>query len=375
VNTIVRDRSVLTNQANLETLHVFQDFPVFFGTVDTPESADLRAPMEWAIDPETGVIQLTRLIPLEILYREQHVDGCGPTWKQYYDDFADYIVANEVDSVIEIGGGAGVLAQTTLDRRPGLRWIIVEPNPTIASSGPIEVIKGFFTKELITGRQVNCVVFSQVMEHVYDPRQFVQDIADFLQPGQKLIFAYPNLALWLARKYTNALNFEHTMLLTDVFIDVLLPEYGLQVLDKTAYKDHSFFYTAVKSRQPLPRAAMPNMYREYKGIFQDFLSYHYETVHALNQAMQASTEEFYLFGAHIFSTFLFAFGLEHRRIAGILDNSPTKKGRRLYGTRFVVMNPEVLRARPNAAVILRAGIYNEEIKAGILKVNPTVRFL
>ena len=372
---ILRDRSVLTNKQNLEVLHVFKDFPVFFGTVDTPVAADLRAPMEWAIDPETGIVQLTKLIPLEILYREQHVDGCGPTWKQYYEDFADYMIANNVTSVIEIGGGAGVLAKTALAKRPDMRWIIVEPNPTIASSGAIEVIKGFFDKALITGRKVDCVVFSQVMEHVYDPRQFVQDITDFLRPGQKLVFAYPNLALWLARKYTNALNFEHTMLLTDAFIDVLLSDYGLEVVNKTTYKDHSFFYTATKSVRPLPRAAMPNMYREYKEIFQSFLSYHRDTVDALNTAMQKSADEFYLFGAHIFSTFLFAFGLEHSRIKGILDNSPTKKDRRLYGTEFVVMNPEVLRDRQHVTVILRAGIYNDEIKSGIMKINPAVRFI
>lgn len=372
---IVRDRSVLTNKPNLEVLHVFKDFPVFFGTVDTPAAADLRAPMEWAIDPETGIVQLTKVIPLEILYREQHVDGCGPTWRQYYEDFADYMIAKNVTSVIEIGGGAGVLAKTALAKRPGLHWIIVEPNPTITPCGAIEVIKGFFDKAHITGRKVDCVVFSQVMEHVYDPRQFVQDIADFLQPGQKLVFAYPNLALWLARKYTNALNFEHTMLLTDAFIDVLLPDCGLEVVNKTTYKDHSFFYTAAKSARPLTRAAMPNMYREYKEMFQDFLSYHRDSVDALNKAMRESADEFYLFGAHIFSTFLFAFGLEHRRLKGILDNSPTKKGRRLYGTEFVVMNPEVLRDRQDATVILRAGIYDDEIKSGIMRINPAVRFI
>ncbi len=371
-----RTRSVLTGRENLEALHTIKNFPVFFGTVDRPAQEDLHADMEWAIDPETGVVQLTKLIPLEILYSEQHVDGCGPTWKRYYEDFADYILGRNTGAVVEIGGGAGVLAKTVLGRRPETQWTIVEPNPTIAAEGNLRIIKGFFEGSLIAGQKVDAVVFSQVLEHVYDPRTFLAEIAAFLQPGQQLVFAYPNLALWLERKYTNALNFEHTMLLTDRHLDALLPEYGLTVVDKQAYRDHSFFYTAEKTAATPPVPAMPNLYGEYKALFQSFIAYHRETVDELNRIMRESQGEFYLFGAHIFSTFLFAFGLEQSRISGILDNSPTKRGRRLYGTRFIVSGPEILKGRKNAVVILRAGIYNQEIREDILgKINADVRFV
>ena len=376
MNYIERKKSILTGKENLERLYVLKNFPVFFGTVDTPATEDLHADMEWGIDPDTGIIQLTKLIPLEILYSEQHVDGCGPTWKKYYDDFADYIARQRPAAVIEIGGGAGVLANTAVEKLPGSEWTIVEPNPTIAPSSRIDVVKGFFSKGLIADRKMDAVVFSQVMEHVYEPREFVADIAASLKPGQKLIFAYPNLALWLSRHYTNALNFEHTMLLTDRFIDALLPQYGLKVTDKTTYKDHSFFYTAEKTDEALSVPLMPNLYAEYRRIFESFVSYHEKTVQELNTIMVESPGEFYLFGAHIFSTFLFAFGLDLSRIQGILDNSPTKKGRRLYGTPFVVNNPEILRGKEDVTVILRAGIYNDEIKEAILNnINPLVRFI
>ncbi len=371
-----RDRSVLTGRANLEPLHTFENFPVFFGTVDHPSPEDLHAEMPWAIDPETGVIQLTKLIPLEILYSEQHVDGCGPTWKKYYEDFADYILARGPGSVAEIGGGSGLLARTALERRPAMQWTIIEPNPTIAPEGNLRVIKGFFDRSLLAGEKVDAVAFSQVMEHVYDPRKFLEDIAGYLQPGQRLIFAYPNLALWLERNYTNALNFEHTMLLTDRHLDALLPQYGLRVTDKTTYREHSYFYTAVKTSAIVAAPAMPNLYREYKALFGAFLDHHRRMVEDLNRTMRETPGEIYLFGAHIFSTFLFAFGLEKGRLSGILDNSPTKRGRRLYGTDFIVSGPEVLRGRPGATVILRAGHFNQEIREDIVRnINPDVRFI
>ena len=92
--------------------------------------------------------------------------------------------------------------------------------------------------------------------------------------------------------------------------------------------------------------------------------------------MRTTPGEFYLFGAHIFSSYLFAFGLEQDRIHGILDNSPTKKGRRFYGTHFLVDRPQMLKGRKDAVVILRAGLYNQEIRDDIVRnINPDVRFI
>lgn len=376
MNLLLRPRSVITGRENLEPLHTIPRFPVFFGTVDTPLDEDLHADMEWVIDRETGVVQLAKLIPLEVLYREQHVDGCGPLWAAYYADFASYLLARDPGRVAEIGGGSGAFALTALAQKPDLDWTIVEPNPTVAPMRNLRVIKGFFDRNVISADSLDTVVFSQVMEHVYEPRQFLADIAEVLRPGQRLIFAYPNLALWLERKYTNALNFEHTMLLTDRHLDALLPQHGFRVLDKTVYKEHSFFYSAEKVSGSVSGPKMPQLYTEYKALFLDFVKHHERMVAAINESMRYSDHEFYLFGAHIFSTFLFAFGLRPERISGILDNSPTKRGRRLYGTNFIIQSPSVLAGRSKVSVILRAGHFNREIREDIERnINADVAFV
>jgi hypothetical protein len=42
----------------------------------------------------------------------------------------------------------------------------------------------------------------------------------------------------------------------------------------------------------------------------------------------------------------------------------------------VVVQPDILKDKADATVILRAGIYNDEIKEGIVKhINPAVRFV
>jgi hypothetical protein len=78
---IDRTKSVITGN-DLEIIYKFENFPVFFGCTDSPKKNDLVASMIWGIDRKSGAIQLIKLVPLEILYQEQHVDGTGLTWKK-----------------------------------------------------------------------------------------------------------------------------------------------------------------------------------------------------------------------------------------------------------------------------------------------------
>lgn len=369
-----RPNSIVTEKANLETLYVFENFPVFFGCVDSDMEDDLFADMVWAIDKDSGVIQLTKLIPLDVLYQEQHVDGCGPTWKQYYEDFANYLLRNKINSWFEIGGGMGELANLVTKLTPA-HWTVIEPNPIIKQNDQIDVIKGFFDKDFKTDKKIEALVFSQVLEHAYNPDEFLATANKVLEPGGKLIFAYPNLELWLKNKYTNALNFEHTMFLTDCFVDYLLAKNNFSIVDKYFYKDHSIFYTVEKSSNDLTVPELPNKYEEYKAIFTDFISYHQAMITDLNKEIEKADSPIYLFGAHIFSEYLLAFGLDKNKIISILDNSSTKQGKRLYGTRFIIDSPRVLKGLGKVNVILKAGIYNEEIKKDILEnINSDVVF-
>ena len=83
----------------------------------------------------------------------------------------------------------------------------------------------------------------------------------------------------------------------------------------------------------------------------------------------------YLFGAHVFSQYLIGFGLDERGIECIIDNDSKKQGKRLSGTSLIVRSPKVLEGLNNVAVILRAGVYNNEIKEDIMNnINPNVVF-
>ena len=47
----------------------------------------------------------------------------------------------------------------------------------------------------------------------------------------------------------------------------------------------------------------------------------------------------------------------------------------MYGTNLIVKNPRILKKYKNCTIILRAGVYNTEIKNSLAKINNQITFL
>ncbi len=377
MDTILRERCAVTGSADLEPLHTFKRFPVFMGCVEQPESTDLYADMDWWISRSSGVIQLRQLLPLEVLYPEAHGAGAvGAMWERHHRSFAAFIHQYGPGAVLEVGGASGLLARE-YQKLKQIEWTIVEPNPKPVVDCNATIINGFFDDKFIPPRPIDTVVHSHLFEHIYDPEVFMRHLAGLIQQGQHLLFSLPNLQVWLERCYTTCMNFEHTIFLTEPYVEYLLAKHGFEVVKKELFmEDHSIFYAAVRSDQAKPIALPPSMYTANRQAYLDYVAYHDKLIAEINERLQSTTEKVYLFGAHIFAQALLNFGLDESRIICLLDNNKDKQGRRLYGTQLMVNAPAILRGLDAPKVILKAGVYNTEIKEDILKnINPTTIFI
>ena len=109
-NTIDREKCSVTDSEDLEIIHSVKDFPVKMGCTDRPQELDLKAEMLWAISKSSGLIQLKKLIPLDLLYSEQHGPGTvGKTWKLHHQEFAKFLIKHGFGNVLEIAGAHGIL--------------------------------------------------------------------------------------------------------------------------------------------------------------------------------------------------------------------------------------------------------------------------
>ena len=377
MDSINRSTDLLSGDSDLEHLYTFEKFPVFMGCVEHDATQDLLVDSIWEIGRETGIVQLKKLIPLHILYEHSHGSGdVGKVWQEHHSAFAKFIARYEPKSVLEIGGGHGRLAKI-YEEHSDIPWSILEPNPTPVADSKAVWIKGFFDDDFIPQAEVNCVVHSHVLEHIYDPVSFMTRLRAVMTDGDMLIFTVPNMIAMLERHYTNCLNFEHTYFATESIIDYLLQKSGFEIKAKESFMDdHSIFYAAEKKQMAGVQVKLTSEYEKNKSLFLNFVNSQHDIVREYNKLLSETDGPFYLFGGHVFSQFLLNIGLDHTKIECILDNDPEKQGKRLYGTDLLVKSPKIISSVASPNVFLRAGAYNSEIKRDILdNINPKTVFV
>jgi hypothetical protein len=377
MDVIERSFDVVTGDPNMEDLHSMLNFPVFMGCVDHPKDEDICSELIWQINKTSGFLQLKKLIPLNILYHAQHDAGSvGQVWMEHHERFAKFLYRTGPSFVLELGGAHGILS-IKYSQLNDIPWTILEPNPVPIKGCKARFIKGFFDENFKYSEELDTIVHSHVFEHIYKPDEFMKHLSGFMRTGQKLVFSLPNMQVMLERKYTNCINFEHTVFLTEPYVEYLLAKHDFKLVAKEYFMDdHSIFYSVVRDTEVKPVPLPQDLYEKNKKLYMDYVVYHKTLIADLNQKMSETTQPIYLFGAHVFAQYLLEMGLKSDKIVCLLDNDPKKEGRRLYGTKLNVSSPKVLSGVENPLVILKAGVYNHEIKKDILEnINKSTQFL
>jgi hypothetical protein len=372
---IERNQCAITGQLDLAPLYNFPDFPVFMGCTAQAVELDLKQDMSWWISKSSGLVQLKKLLPLDVLYQEQHAGAVGALWERHHKSFAAFIRKTKPMAILEIGGAHGIL-ERKYQLFGQIPWTILEPNPSPVDGCKAQFIQGFFDEKFVYEEAFDTVVHSHVFEHIYRPEDFMVHLSGFMDAGKKLIFSIPNMQAMLERNYTNCINFEHTIFLTEPYVEYLLAKHGIKILAKEYFMDdHSIFYAAIREASVKPKPLPPGLYEANKALFLRYVDFHKALIAELNQKVGQTTQPIYLFGAHVFAQYLLEMGLNTDKIVCLLDNDPKKQGRRLYGTTLNVASPKVLAGTKDPIVILKAGVYNDEIKKDILEnINKSTVF-
>jgi SAM-dependent methyltransferase len=161
--------------------------------------------------------------------------------------------------LLEIGCGHGYLldeARSFFDRRFGTEF---SPEiAAIARTYDAEVFAGGI-EQVPAGLKFNCIVATQVIEHVYDPLLFVRQMAERTLPGGHIVLATPDiggvLRKIMGRRWPSFKTPEHVVYFSFETLSALMRQAGVTNVRRLPYP-HAFpmGLLAAKFGLTLPRA-------------------------------------------------------------------------------------------------------------------------
>jgi len=366
---IERDRCLLTQKNGVDEFFCVNKFPIYMGCVETDISDDIFLDMKWGVSNHTGLVQLMELIPPEILYSKHHNPGVtGKTWEEHHYKFSELIKTSPVKKCLEIGGATGTLFKHFLKSDEKFTWNVLEPSGVFKIKDERVIAINDYFENYIPKEKYDIVVHSHVLEHVYEPMDFIKKVRDILVDGGYQYISIPNMREWLSKGYTNTLMFEHTYYIDEYVLEFMLNNNGF-IIEEKIINEHSIM---VKAKKVNGIIDCDWSFEYSKKIFEN---YYKNLINDVKETVcKIEEKSVYLFGAHIFSQIFIKMGLDENKIISILDNNIEKQNKRLYGTKLMVNSPEILRDIEKPIVIVRAGAYTKEIIDGIVDINSSVIF-
>lgn len=142
------------------------------------------------------------------------------------------------DSILEVGGGFGTFCGELKTRKIFKRIAAVEPTPDLAETcrkKGIEIFESLFEKTKFKKTDKFDIIASfEVIEHLFDPKEFIKKCYSLLKKGGLLVLTCPNskgFDFEVLGKECNSIDHEHLNYFHPKSIKLLTENNGFKVLE------------------------------------------------------------------------------------------------------------------------------------------------
>ena len=309
---------------------------------------------------------------IELVYEINHIDSYGTTKLNKHNLFKSFILNNkEIKSITEIGSPEGQLANN-ITEESDIEYTIIEFNYKGKKNKKIKIINNFFEDVNINDINSDCLVMSDLFEHFYDPIAALNKIkkCNF----KYIILNHPDFDYAVENRHSIMLNIEHTFLIEHQFLFNLFRMNGYELLRRQNYMNFSLFLEFKKSDKSVKLDLFNINTKKNLLIYINEMN---ECVQKINRYIENnSKQDFYIWPCSVHSCTLFLFGLNYKKLKGILDNSPNKIGKIIDGYNLYCSSFDKLLSNKNENItifISGANTYISELKlnsnVNIIKIN------
>ena len=365
-----RKECIICNSTNFEVFFEKDSItPLSFSLYNSPQKTSYFIPYNILSCNTCRTIQTKYLGDLNIIYGKNHVDSFGTVKNEMFDKFTEYILQNkDIKSIIEVGACTDSLASNIL-KNENINYTIIEADYK-GNRNNINIINNFIENVDLNIIGADTLIMSHVFEHFYEPIKILEKISN---TDIKYIYLnHPNFDYYCKNNVYNILNFEHIFYIENNFLIKLFEKYGFEctIGDIFDYNNHSLFIKFTKKTSQNKSLTIINQtsYNDTKKYFENMQ----KKIVKLNKIMAIKDKNYYIWPASAHTVALFVNGLDYTLLDGILDNSPNKINKYLYGYNLECNSfNELLNANdPNNCIIIGgSGNYIKELNFENIKTS------
>lgn len=354
-----RNKCIFCNNTNLETM--------FNNDYDTTLSLCMLnnkcnnyfMPYNILICNNCNSVQNKYVGDLSIVYKVNHMDNYGTTKTLKHDMFSKFITRNkEIKGIVEIGACSNALSSNITDMI-NIDYHIIEPAFTGDRTG-LNIIEKYIENVNLNDICANCIIMSDVFEHFYNPTVILNKLQN--SSIEYIYLNHPDFEYSIDNNIHIILNCEHTFVIEHDFLFKLFENYGFHLNRRFDFENQSLFLEFKKSvhiaNNILKNVMLPNKIKT-------FMDNTILNVKIINNYIEMNpNKQIYIWPVSMHTIPLFTMGLNYKKLSGMLDNSPNKIGKYLYGYQLLCssLNDILETGSSNITIFIsKSGNYIKEI--------------
>ncbi len=343
-------------------------------------------PLDLAFCPDCTLVQITEIVPPEILFREYlYFSSTSAAMLAHAQDSAAKLIATRQltpqSLVIEIASNDGYLLKNFV--AAGIPVLGIEPATNIAQVATergVPTLAEFFGEPLARKlrnerRQADVIIGNNVLAHVADLNGLMRGVALLLKDEGVAQFEVPYLKDLIDRVEFDTIYHEHLCYFSLTALDRLSQRHGLRLLDVERLPIHGgslrvqFVHSESHQRT---RESVPLLLREetaWRVNRLDSLADFARRVEQLRAQLVRFLADLRHQGKRLAaygaaakgSTLLNYCGISRETIEFVVDRSPHKQGRYMPGVRIPILAPDQLLAQMPDHTLLLTWNFADEI--------------
>lgn len=370
------------NSSKFKVLYKIKSFPVFWGAIPKEQLKKIKSyPFELSYCKNCGLVQQSKRLDEKIInkvYTAEYyncpsplISGMGVSEIEKFINFFKKC-KNKPGKIMEVACFDGYL----LKQLKKLKWDVHGCDPCSTADIAIKILgnkrikKVFFEKGVYPKESFDAVVFRNLLEHIYEPNNFLKEVRESLKNGGKIFIDVPNLKEVIKLGGFGLFFHQHVTYFTIKSIDTLLSKNGFKITNYYEGKPN-LFVEAVKISRP----KIKNIKNKDEKILKKLANQSVlmkKKAHKLFDNKQI--KKIVIFGSSALATTLIGTlnKKQLEKVKLIVDNDSEKHKKYLCGSNFEIVSPKKILDIDYDLIFVTSHFFPNQIKSSLRSIGVDI---